>query len=139
MLRFIVPATVVLALAGCASQRRAPHVRSVEANLVASGFRTVVPDTPKERELLRRLQPRRLTEASRAGTPYYWYADPDGCGCVYVGGEAAYRRYDGLAHARDDAESDRADAKMLRTVESAEHAPPDAWFWEDTLPEYFAR
>jgi hypothetical protein len=137
MRRTVTIVLVLLALGGCSVQRKAARVRNVESDLVSAGFRTLVPDTPKKREAMRRLQPRRLTEDSRNGKPYYWYADPDGCGCIYVGGEAAYRRYDELAQARDEIASDTADRKMLRTVESAEETPPDAWFWQDALPEYF--
>jgi hypothetical protein len=135
-------ATVLLMLllaAGCGVEKKAARARSVEADLVSSGFRTVVPDSAKKQEAMRRLAPRKLTEASRNGKPYYWYADPDGCGCIYVGSETAYRRYDELAQARDNLKSDRADAKMLRTVESEEETSPDAWFWQDQLPEYFPR
>jgi hypothetical protein len=140
MSRMLRRATLLLALlaaSGCGVEKKAARVRNVEGDLVASGFHTVIPNTPKKQDLLRRLTPHRLTEASRNGKPYYWYADPDGCRCVYVGGEEAYRRYDRLAQARDDADSDKADARMLRTIEAAEGAPPDAWFWQDTLPEYF--
>jgi hypothetical protein len=138
MRRLVTHAVLLLALCvGCAGRVSAPRVRTVESDLISAGFRTVVPDTPKKQQAMKRLQPRRLTEASRNGKPYYWYADPDGCGCIYVGGEAAYRRYDELAQARDNVASDTADRKMLRTVESAEETPPDAWFWQDALPEYF--
>src|SRR5262245_42854400 len=135
MPRILLCAAAALVLAACSTQR--PRARNVEADLLASGFETVVPNTPQKREVMRRLPARRLTERARAGKPYYWYADPDGCGCVYVGGEDAYRRYDRLAQARDDAASDRADARMLRDVRAEEHTPPDAWFWQDMLPEYF--
>lgn len=136
MQRSLTFALVALALAGC-SGTSAPKPRAVESDLMSAGFRAVVPDTPKKQEAMKRLPARHLTEASRKGKPYYWYADPEGCGCIYVGGEAAYRRYDELAQARDNVKSDAADRKMLRTVESNEETPPDAWFWQDTLPEYF--
>lgn len=116
---------------------KAPRVRNVEGDLVSAGFHTLTPDTPKKQELVRRLPPRKLTEGSRNGKPYYYFADQSGCGCVYVGGEAAYRRYDTMAQARDNVASDTADRRMLRTVESEEESPPDAWFWQDALPEYF--
>ena len=125
-----------LALAGC-SATKSPSPGTVESNLASAGFRGVVPDTPKKQEAIKRLQARRLTEGMRNGKRYYWYADPEGCGCVYVGNEAAYQRYDQLAQARDNVSSDTADRKMLRTVESDEESPPDAWFWQDALPEYF--
>ena len=102
----------VLSLAGC-SGTSAPSPRTVESNLASAGFRGVVPDTPKKQEAIKRLPARKLTEASRSGKRYYWYADPEGCGCVYVGSEAAYQRYDELAQARDNVRSDTADRKML--------------------------
>jgi hypothetical protein len=129
---------IVLCLAaGCAAQKRATEARTVESDLRSAGFHAVVPDTPQKRDKVRALPARKLTEASRNGKRYYWYADLDGCGCVYVGGEAAYRRYDALAQARDNVKSDRADVRMLRTVDEAEETAPDAWFWQDQLPEYF--
>jgi hypothetical protein len=137
MLRHLTSGFVVLALVGCSSTVHSPRAQTVETELASSGFRMVVPDTPQKQELVKRLPKRKLTEGMRNGKRYYWFADPDGCGCVYVGGEAAYRRYDQLAQARDNLKSDRSDVKSLRTVESEEESPPDAWFWQDQLPEYF--
>src|SRR4030095_11376541 len=129
MLRSLPLTLVALALVGC-SATSAPTPRTVKSNLVSAGFRGIVPDTPKKQEAIKRLQPRRLTEASRNGKRYYWYADPEGCGCVYVGSEGAYRRYDELAQARDNVASDTADRKMLRTVEADEESPPDGRVWQ---------
>ena len=42
-----------------------------------------------------------------------------------------------LAEARDEVSSGAADRKMLRTVESEEESPPDAWFWQNVTPEAF--
>ncbi|HJW70617.1 MAG TPA: hypothetical protein VJ829_14785 [Candidatus Binatia bacterium] len=137
MLRHVTSWFVVLALVGCSSTVKSPRAQTVESELASSGFRMVVPDTPQKQELVKRLPKRKLTEGMRNGKRYYWFADPDGCGCVYVGGEAAYRRYDQLAQARDNLKSDRSDVNSLRTVESEEESPPDAWFWQDQLPEYF--
>jgi hypothetical protein len=130
---------VVLSLAAGCSGQKSPNPRTVESELMSAGFRAVTPDTPEKKELVRRLPSRRLTERMHEGKRYYYFADSDGCGCVYVGGETAYRRYDELAQARDNVRSDNADSKMLRTVESNEESPPDAWFWQDQLPEYFPR
>ena len=139
MLRHVTAVLAVLVLGGCSSTVHAPRVQTVESELASSGFRTVMPDTPQKKELVQRLPKRQLTEGTRNGKRYYYYSDPDGCGCVYVGGETAYRRYDTLAQARDNLKSDRADVSALRTVESEEESPPDAWFWQDQLPEYFPR
>jgi hypothetical protein len=130
---------VVLALGSCGFEKKEAHVRTVESNLAAAGFRTINADTAQKRSALRGLPVRRLTEKESNGKRYYWYADADGCGCAYVGGEAAYRRYDALAQQRDERASDKADARMLRTVESVEDTPGDAWFWQDVAPELFPR
>src|SRR5262245_55055497 len=101
MPRLLTPVVLVLLLAGC-SATKSPRARTVESDLMAAGFQTLMPNTAKKQEAIKRLKPRQLVETSRNGKPYYWYADPEGCGCVYVGGEAAYRRYDTLAQARDN-------------------------------------
>lgn len=137
MLRSLTPVLVALALGGCSSTVHSPRAQTVETELTSSGFRMVVPDTQQKQDLVKRLPKRKLTEGMRNGKRYYWFADPDGCGCVYMGGEKAYRRYDQLAQARDNVKSNSADVKSLRTVESEEESPPDAWFWQDQLPEYF--
>jgi hypothetical protein len=94
-------------------------------------------DTPARRDQLRALPQRRLTQAMRDGKSVYWYVDLAGCNCAWVGDEAAYRRWDTLARARDQVASDAADRKMLRTVESVEETAPDAWFWQNVTPEAF--
>ncbi len=123
--------------AACAGPSRRAETRFVEGSLPQAGFRMVAADTPARRERLRALPQRRLTQAMRDGQVVYWYADLSGCSCAWVGDEAAYRRYDTLAQARDEVASDAADRKMLRTVESVEETPPDAWFWQNVAPEAF--
>ena len=131
-------AVLLLAVAtSCASSAKRTETRFVEGALPQAGFRTVVPDTPARREQLRALPQRRLTQAMRNGKVVYWYADLAGCNCAWVGDEAAYQRYDAVAQARDEVASDQADRKMLRTVESVEETPPDAWFWQNVTPEAF--
>jgi len=131
-------AALLLALAvSCATSSKRNETRFVEGALPQAGFRQVLPDTPARRDQLRALPQRRLTQAMRNGKVTYWYADLAGCGCAWVGGEKAYRRYDGLAEARDEVSSGTADRKMLRTVESEEESPPDAWFWQNVTPEAF--
>jgi len=130
---------VLVVAGGCGVRKREQHVQTVENNLIAAGFRTVLADTADKRAQLRGLPSRRLTEKESGGKRYYWYADADGCGCAYVGGEKAYQRYDRLAQERDVRASEKADAKMLRTVEAVEDTPGDAWFWENVAPEFFPR
>lgn len=109
----------------------------MEGALPQAGFRMVTADTPARRNQLRALPQRRLTQAMRDGRVVYWYADLAGCNCAWVGDEAAYRRWDAVARARDEVASDAADRKMLRTVESVEETAPDAWFWQNVTPEAY--
>jgi hypothetical protein len=128
---------IVAVIAGCAGSAKRTETRFVEGALPQAGFRMVMADTPARRDQLRALPQRRLTQAMRNGKVVYWYADLAGCNCAWVGDEAAYRRYDAVAQARDEVASDAADRKMLRTVESVEETPPDAWFWQNVTPEAF--
>jgi hypothetical protein len=131
-------AILLLALAAsCATSAKRTETRFVEGALPQAGFRMVVADTAGRRDRLRALPQRRLTQGMRNGKVMYWYADLTGCGCAWVGNEAAYRHYDALAQGRDEVASGSADRKMLRTVESEEETPPDAWFWENIAPEAF--
>jgi hypothetical protein len=136
MLRTSAVLLVALA-AGCATSTKRTESRFVEGALPQAGFRMVAADTPARRDRLRALPQRRLTQAMRDGKVVYWYADLAGCNCAWVGDEAAYRRYDTAAQARDELASDAADRKALRTVESVEETAPDAWFWQNVTPEAF--
>jgi hypothetical protein len=135
--RLAIVVLLVALISGCGATRPQRETRFIEGALPQAGFRTVAADTPARREQLRALPQRRLTQAMRNGKVVYWYADLAGCNCAWVGDEAAYQRYDAVAQARDEVASDQADRKMLRTVESVEETPPDAWFWQNVTPEAF--
>src|SRR5215470_16633310 len=80
-------AAVVLALvAGCAlTHRPADQAPKIETMLAAAGFQAILADTPEKLEHLKSLRPYTLTYSTRRGKPHYWYADPSGCRCLYVG------------------------------------------------------
>ena len=105
---------VALALAGCALMRKPAERRAAkfEELLGAAGFNVHPADTPEKLQRLEHLEPHRLTLSQRSGRNYYWYADPTGCRCLYVGDEAAYQLYDRLQIEREIADSDRAAAQM---------------------------
>jgi hypothetical protein len=79
----------LLALGGCATA--SPF--ATEHVLSAAGFQMQLPDTPERRASLHALPPRRLLPQPRDGHVEYVYADPRGCGCVYVGTESQYQQY----------------------------------------------
>ena len=83
-------AALALALLGCAVPQ---NVARMEALMIKAGFQVRRADTPDRLAHLRALSPLKLVRHDRDGTPYYVFADPDGCQCLYVGNEAAYREY----------------------------------------------
>jgi hypothetical protein len=76
---------------GCAAARPGP-----EGLLSQAGFQTVPADNPRKVEHLRTLPAHRLVERTKDGRPYYVYADPDHCKCLYVGDASAYAKYQSL-------------------------------------------
>lgn len=87
-------AVVALVLQGCTVPQ---NTARMEALMIKAGFQVRRADTPERLAHLKTLAPRTLVRHERDGTPYYVYADPDGCECIYVGNEAAYRRLRTLA------------------------------------------
>jgi hypothetical protein len=92
--------------AGCGllAERRA--AATLDERLEAAGFRRVPADTAAKREHLAKM-PRRLftTTTTERGQRRYLLADPDRCGCLYVGNEAAYQRYTNLELAQEETAS----------------------------------
>jgi hypothetical protein len=87
-------AIVALVLQGCTVPQ---NVARMEALMIKAGFQVRRADTPERLAHLKTLTPLKLVRHDRDGMPYYVYADPDGCQCVYVGNEAAYQQYSKLA------------------------------------------
>ena len=96
MRRAVVFAMAALAVTGCATLR-AKEARTTEDMLAAAGFHMEPADTPERTAELGTLPPRKITMQERDGTPYYVYADADGCHCMYVGQEPQYQEYRRLA------------------------------------------
>lgn len=90
----VVIAAILFGLGGCATVGYGPV--ATERVLSAAGFQMKLPDTPETLATLHRLPPRTLVPAPRDGQMRYVYADPRGCGCLYVGTEAQYQEYQRL-------------------------------------------
>jgi hypothetical protein len=86
------------ALGGCAFA-----VSNTESLLSQAGFRKLPADTPKRVEHLQTVAPHRLIRRTADGKPYYVFADPNNCKCLYVGSESAYARYRTLVQRQEDA------------------------------------
>jgi hypothetical protein len=118
---------VAFVLAGC-SMRGSTQTRRekrTDQQMAAAGFQRFPADTPEKMARLRTLQPLRFNMDQRNGKPYYTLADPDGCHCLWVGGQVAYQRLQDLEIQRERASSDRAIAEADRRTEAGEDTPAD--------------
>ena len=80
-----------LVIAACATpQQRAADSENL---LTAAGFTARPANTPERVASLRSLPANKVVQRTRGGTVRYVYADPLVCGCLYVGDQAAYGRY----------------------------------------------
>jgi len=93
---FAVGATVLLT--GCATIRRS-QARDTEQLLAAAGFKAQFADAANTQQG-DATPPYRLVRRDQDGAVQYTYADPDTCGCVYVGGPEEYSEYQRLATER---------------------------------------
>ena len=94
MLRLTPPPAALAAcllIAACATpQQRAENRENL---LTAAGFTARPADTPGRVASLRGLPANKVVQRTRGGVVGYVYADPLVCGCLYVGDQAAYGRY----------------------------------------------
>lgn len=108
--RWITTTGLAVALAGCAVA-----VDTTEGLLDQAGFRKLPADTPKQVQHLQTIRAHRLIRRQADGKPYYVYADPDYCKCLYVGSESAYAKYRTLVERQDEAivlEEDRREESV---------------------------
>jgi hypothetical protein len=119
MRRLLPLIALTLALTGCAAIR-ANETHWTEQLLTAAGFQAEPAATAEELAHLRTPEARAIVKEMQNGEAHYVYADPDGCGCLYAGGERQYRAYRRLRVERERAE-ERAGA--------AEWTAWDRWPW----------
>lgn len=94
---------IALGLAGCATFQ-AEDTRATEQMLAAAGFQRKTADTPEKLAHVRTLAPRTIVVRQGDGAPHYVFADPEGCGCLYVGTAQQYEEYRKLRRQRDIAD-----------------------------------
>ena len=79
-------------------------VSNTEYLLSQAGFRKVPGDTPQKAEHIQTVAAHKLIRRkSGDGKPYYVYADPNYCQCMYVGSESQYATYKTLVQQQDEA------------------------------------
>ena len=108
MKREVSLSTIVLGLAACATLQ-AGDVRATERMLAAAGFQVKPADTPEKHAHLPTLTAGKILRVQHDGQPYYVYADPKGCTCLYAGTEQQYQKYRELARE----ETTAAEARLV--------------------------
>jgi hypothetical protein len=117
-------AALPFALGACVNQ---PPTK--ENMLAQAGFKTLPIKNEAQLAHFRSIQPHWLTKTSYKGKTVWVYADQAVCGCMYVGTQAAYDRYIGIAtrtQAAENLRSDRSDSGYVPTA-----AMLDAGPWDD--------
>ena len=100
--------TLLMTPSCAAAQNR--QTEQVEIQLSNAGFEARNADDSEAGVWLSTLTPLQLGPVKTAdGTVRYVYADPEGCGCVYVGDKAAYQIYQARQQTRRG--SQNADAE----------------------------
>src|SRR5262245_52376200 len=98
-----------LCLAGCATLER-NEVTTREEWLAAAGFQARPADTPAKLSDLESKPPHKLVSQPEGDHFVYYYADPDVCDCMYVGGPKEYSAYQRLYVKREIEEEVAAEA-----------------------------
>jgi hypothetical protein len=126
LVRVLLPAIVLAPLCGgCAAMQR-QKVQQMESMLSASGFKMKIADTPEKVATVKAKPQLKLQPLSRHGKLYYAYADADGCGCTYIGDQAAYQSYQGLVQQKEIAREDKEAAAVNEDAAIVE----DDGMWE---------
>ncbi len=88
--------TIALSATGCATvegDMARAEATDLASTLRAAGFTLIPSDTPQRIESMRTLPPLAFTRVMRGGRPYFLYADPRACMCLWVGSQAQMERY----------------------------------------------
>lgn len=96
-MRFVLLALVgAFAVTGCAGLDRsleASDAQEVETQLRFAGFHLIPSDSPQRIESMRSMPPLAFSRVLRDGQPYFVYADPVSCMCLWVGTKDNYDRF----------------------------------------------
>ncbi len=116
------------ALGGCVSVG-APEK---EGQLSAAGFTRLQADTPQKMAKLQALPQNSIVYSPRKKGNAYIYADASGCGCAYVGNEAAYQQYQQIRAANNIAQMQETTAML-----NAESAADWGGAWGPMVPYWY--
>jgi hypothetical protein len=107
--------TLLLAamMCGCASFRQS-EIRETEDLLAAAGFTMKRADSAEKTTEAGNLPPHKFVVIHRNGAPYYIYADPEVCQCIWVGDQQQYSRFQQLSLQKQIADEQLMTAQALR-------------------------
>jgi hypothetical protein len=97
-------AGAALTLAACQTAAPPPAqapVASANQPLIDAGFVAKRPTNEAQANYFASLPANAMVRQTKKGKVSYLYADPNGCGCVYVGDKAALGRYKGMQNTMD--------------------------------------
>ena len=103
-----------------------------EAQLSASGFMRLQADTPRKVANLQSLPQNQIVFVQRKKGNAYIYADYAGCGCSFVGNEAAFQQYQAIRAANNIAQMQETTAML-----NAEAATDWGGAWGPVVPWYY--
>ena len=116
------------ALGGCVSVG-APEK---EGQLSAAGFMRLQADTPQKMAKLQALPQDAIVYSARKKGNAYIFADAAGCGCAFVGNEAAYQQYQQIRAANNIAQMQETTALL-----NAEAAADWGGAWGPLVPYWY--
>jgi hypothetical protein len=79
----------VALLAGCQSTR----ILQQEDDLTAAGFSVRIANTAERQDMMNRLPPNQFVQRQSGDSVHYVYADPEVCGCIYIGTQQDFDQY----------------------------------------------
>ena len=83
---------LIITLAGCTTLRN-KRTMNAEEVLYKAGFQMKRADTPEKLAHLKTLPQRKIVSHIKKGIPRYFYADADGCKCLYLGDRDAFESF----------------------------------------------
>ena len=109
---------LLAAICGCAAVNpmigQAPpqtvheQAQEIEPMLATAGFQSLFPSNSEQKNRLKALPSMKMGYyRDQHGAANYWLADPDYCGCLFHGDEAAYERFQLLQKDNQTAINDR--------------------------------
>jgi hypothetical protein len=103
--------------------------------LISSGFNPIAATTTEAMARLTSFPANHFLLRNKGGHPYYFYADPSGCGCAYVGSVAAMKKYSAsLGALPADAPSSGGLTKLEQNmIDSMDNDDAGAQFNEDVF------